>query len=426
MYKKLFILVLVIALLFWLKIFITYVPFYLLKQHEEFSQDQQDKYWSKLQSDHRWLIKSQLFPTPQFKENGGAYINNQILWVSSNGELIKPTVLILDLPEDVIDNLKSWGEGIGWVKHFNELSYEEIDLKWMTELLRYDHWNLNLDSPIEEYFESASNYPFSVPMPKLDLLLQFVKVRLMYGLSVNNTLRASKEIRHLAQLFSTTGYLSMEIAALKILKFEQIAHRYAKKNKLSLKGIRQWNPAQDDFLENARIALISLVDYVGFFTKPKYISQITKGVNEYIGLCAAIREAMLLAVASKPYLLTEIYGDDFYYTRYGQMDQLIAATSNVCIDDPLRDHWRKPINLKIPSFWKFPFTPKKPTNRAKWLAAYLFYSPQIDPYKINTSIDHKNVNILTEIINYFPLWLKKSLAEFAHYLGAESYISNSR
>ena len=74
MYKKLFILVLVIALLFWLKIFITYVPFYLLKQHEESSQANQDKYWSKLQEDHRWLIRSQLFPTPKFKDNAGPYI----------------------------------------------------------------------------------------------------------------------------------------------------------------------------------------------------------------------------------------------------------------------------------------------------------------------------------------------------------------
>jgi hypothetical protein len=125
---------------------------------------------------------------------------------------------LLHLPEALRQRIISYGPA--WPAAITDADLADVDLSWMSELHKFDHWDLLADGPLRERrdhdFETA-------PLPKFGELRFWARLRLARALRDGDLSAASADIHQLAALmrstetfpggFTSNGVLELERAA---------------------------------------------------------------------------------------------------------------------------------------------------------------------------------------------------------------------
>jgi hypothetical protein len=100
---------------------------------------------------------------------------------------------------------------------------EDIDLGWMKEALRYDHWNFSAHSPFTHLRFDPEKDAFagqSLPVLHWETVLDLARLRAIEGVREGDAESAHREIRHLAKLMLSTHERLLAMVAMRVLKVD--------------------------------------------------------------------------------------------------------------------------------------------------------------------------------------------------------------
>lgn len=182
--------------------------------------------------------------------------------------------------------------GENWLKARDFPEIDRIDLSWMQELFRYDHWDPFATNIFKSWY---SNEPeptwIDAPMPNFLALLAYSKLRLMRAVSSGEMESGLREVRHLAKLAYSTETLIGTAVAVRILRYERDAHLYATDHDLAV----NWSSESHEGLERALNTAFAFASFAGVATSPDLLVRVVGDTELQFGRCAGITEGVLRA-----------------------------------------------------------------------------------------------------------------------------------
>lgn len=157
-------------------------------------------------------------PTPKpprsCDRDAGPYLRERIDWADP------PLQGSLHLPELLTQRLAA--AGYQWVGAISPAEVDVLDFRWMKELQDYDCWRLVVPEVPPKVVRPPST---SFDFPSYVGLMRWAQLRLDQAVRHGDTLAASAEVRHLAQLIAGHQILLSEVSAMKLLEYEAQARQ---------------------------------------------------------------------------------------------------------------------------------------------------------------------------------------------------------
>lgn len=265
----------------------------------------------------KWL------PEPEPEEiTGGAIVAS--LGTSLKKAAARPALVPIEIHEQLLRF------GNDWIRQHPKTRRWKTDLSIYKELLRFDHWNIEVESPIARLIENDTFLPPpKIPLPEPQDLIASAKVRLMIGARNRDFITALTEVRQLARLLLTTESQQLVIAGLAVLDNERRAYRYF----VDEKGMNQqaWTPIDRNVTRRARRAIYATRGYLRAWTPGAMLDKIYfDSRRDPVGLCAAANEALPLEFTLRPMLEPHWPLERDSRAQYHKLDQIFERLQGRC------------------------------------------------------------------------------------------------
>jgi hypothetical protein len=263
------------------------------------------------------------------KKDAGPILNARVPWLGTDDKLANKKAYAqylvslgdtspksLELPQQLIDQLKQAGPD--FLKKAKTFDLKGIDFAWITEMKKYDFWEIGENSP----WIYLDRFSFtSAPFPNLVLMTAWARLRLIKGIQEHDLARASDEVQHLAKLVHSTETLVGAVTSLHIVHYasqaEESEHRPA------LGGAKFVEHAKNYFMHYLNVASNPLLN-------PQSLAGLLK--NPGPGFCAITTEAGQGILFAKPLLETDVKETVAQFTK-------LIETSKACRWVNLRKAW---------------------------------------------------------------------------------------
>lgn len=282
------------------------------------------KYLPLFIADHKDLASTYLIGTFGTKYDAGEFLNSRIVWTGGNGAGSG----VLNLPASLQEKFRIWG--VNWIDKGGEIPWQQIDLTWMSQLSKYDHWDLH------RYCNACDSQVFTLGLtehkrPNYIVLQIWAKLRLLRGIQEGKNDESAQEVRHLARLISSQELILGEMTALTIYKYERLIYDYLKS--LSGNVSAGWNPVSLAQLERAKRACYALS--YSFFTmhSESFLKEVFANNGPKYCRCAAFSYSIPLGG-----LLGKKVRETAFPEKESLMSQLLAGASD-CRLHPYREIW---------------------------------------------------------------------------------------
>jgi len=229
------------------------------------------------------------------------------------------------VPPALEADLKAWGTN--WLDHVDDADLTGVDLRWMRDLARFDHWDIEADgSPANEAPWAWSTAPF----PDYITLQTAAKVRLLQGLREAKGAEAAAEVRELARLAASTETLIGDMVGVSMIKFDVRARLMATKRG---QDASSWPTSTIEEAERLRRTIWAAV---GFFEALPLAPEIENDV--VVGRCTALLEGGATALMVRGLMI------ESHSARYASLTKSINESS--CRLKNLRRAWNQAPSLE--------------------------------------------------------------------------------
>lgn len=215
-----------------------------------------------------------------------------------------------------------------WMQHNSWFNQATFDFSILEKLRNYDHWDLELESPIEKVGVSEPYLNgIEIPIPDVTNLTVLAQFYLMKAVDTKNTVQALEDIRHLASLMLSTENLSVEMSGLRLLDYERVAYNYYVKHGLIKEA--SWEPFSSAILSQATRAWPATAGYIRLFTQDTAFNKVFKE-RKPTGLCAAVNTAIPHDLLLKSMLHPRIWPEPSFSHEYARHEELIRTAKSQC------------------------------------------------------------------------------------------------
>gem|GEM_PF-4990670 len=242
--------------------------------------------------------------------DAGPYLNPRLSWQGEDGGVLPARMDSLEISEDLIQELKTWGAK--WIYHGDDVDLSGFSFDWLKELGQFRYWDL------DGYASNLQSGPVTVasllraPMPaNLMILRHWAVLRMLKALQSKAGFdEALSEIRHLAALAYSTENTVGAVVALQLLKVE------GEGTILFQKINPTFQPSNPSFSSDDISAAMGLIVTFPNFLRPLAAPEMGKRLvsEARLGICAALfeaaaqelpRRALIRAVRPDAYVVLE-------------------------------------------------------------------------------------------------------------------------
>lgn len=277
---------------------------------------------------HEPLLASLLANSHDQLRDAGTVLNEKMHWIPQ--PLSRPRGLSTPLiPITVRESIQRLRED--WMKKHMRTKTIKVDLSLFSDLARFDHWDLEADSPITDLInERIFILPSHLPTPDVSDLLTAVKLRLMFGALRGDAdfLPALNDVRRLAQLLLTTENQQLIITGLAALDDERTAYQYFVDERDMEPAT--WTPVDRMLLRRATRALLGTRGFLHLWTSPSILEKVFIKGPTPMGFCAAVNEAMPLEYGLRHRLEPHLPLEINLKSEYRQLDQIYRRARTEC------------------------------------------------------------------------------------------------
>lgn len=344
----------------------------------ESNRAQQKRHYQSYLDDIEYISKHAFIPLKgEQKKDAGPYLNRRVYWSPASDGFPNAPLVSKDIKETLIRYRSDW------MKKYQRVRTMNVDLSVFQNLSQYDHWDLEIDSPIAQLADQLQFVPPpSLPLPETNDLIALVKLRLMRGALDKDFINALKDVRALARLMLTTENMSIVLAGLAILDYERFAFRfYVDRFNLPRDA---WTPVDRNFTRRAYRAGAATRSYLHLWTEPRMLEEIFLTDIEPFGFCAAVNEAFPAEFALRPLLKRRWFFELDLQSEYERLDKIFARARKTCrirYLAELVDH--RAIHTKIPGpplLVQLPYARKVFGLRSSVLSFQGFGAYELAPY----------------------------------------------
>lgn len=254
-------------------------PAPLIKEHEK-----------TILEDREILSQYELFSPSSGTKDAGPYLNPMVHWqigeIHHQGSLTLPEFVHKEMNAD-------------WVTKKPLFKKMGLRFDWMKELLKYDVWSPDANSPV--YPEGKKYQTYSFPVPNYKDLVSWAKLRYLFGKETGDVQSALKEVRHLMRLIWTNDYLYSTMIVVSMLKVENQFEEI-----LTPKEMGDWKFIPNDHIMRAKRYFYSMLSFLDIRLPDETFQ---KMVRTNTGLCPMLNEAMMFYIGMRDFLGVELqYG----------------------------------------------------------------------------------------------------------------------
>lgn len=272
----------------------------------------------------------------EHQADASTYLNSRLKWSplpsgiplsfrSSSRPLITPAA------RDEIVRLQD-----AWLEKAFRAPRLKADLSFFKELARYDHWDVEVASPIAD-LTAAGEFvpPERLPIPDVSDLLALAKLRLMSGATPAKaedtnpaSLVALREVRQLARLLLTTENLQLVLTGLALLDDERSAYRHYVDNGFLIADL--WTPVDRNVTRRARRAIKATREFLYVWTDAAIIKQFYLAPPFPPGYCAAVNEALPTDESLRSLLKPQLPFEIDLRENFGRLASVFNAGKVTC------------------------------------------------------------------------------------------------
>lgn len=294
----------------------SFVKFYYMRAFFKNSPNELIKKNEKLiLEDREILAKHDLFFPSNGTKDAGPYLNPMVHWqigeIHHQGSLTLPEFVHKEMKDD-------------WVTKkplFNKMG---LKFAWMKELLKFDVWSPDENSPVYPPGKKYLTYAF--PVPNYKDLVTWAKLRYLYGKETGDVQNALKEVRHLMRLIWTNDYLISSMTVVSMLKIENQFEEI-----LTPKEMGDWKFISVDDVMRAKRHFYTLPSLPDIRLGDEMFQ---KMVATNTGLCPMLNEAMMSYINMKDFLGVEL--------KYGMNRFAKVVDTSGCRKTVLHKMWFDP------------------------------------------------------------------------------------
>ena len=255
--------------------------------------------------------------------DAGPYLNSRVLWTPAP-EGQKQTALV-----DQETRVALMRTGNDWILQIAKGHMPKPDLSLFKELSKFDYWNIELGSPIDDLSQKHIFVPPPLlPLPDTSDLIAAVKLRLIKGGLEKDFVSALRETRELGRLLLTTENTQLMLAGLFIFDFERIAYRYYV-DQLKFDS-KLWTPTDSNVTRRARRAVLATRAYLRLWTPAENLQETFLGPNVPPGICAAINDAVPFDFALRKVLEPHWPFEMDTRSEYARLDRIVLKAQTEC------------------------------------------------------------------------------------------------
>lgn len=280
-------------------------------------QNQLLKHKKLIEEDQRVLSKYEVFQPSRGTKDAGPFLNSKVHWeigdIHHQGSLVLPEFLNREMNKD-------WA-----IKKplFKKLG---LNFSWMKELLQYDHWSPDTNSPA--FPENKKYLTYSFPVPSYRDLITWAKLRLLYGKETGDTQSAYREVRHLIRLIWTNDYLVSSMVAVNMLKLEHQFHEV-----LLPEEEGSWELIPEDAIMRGKRYFYSSRAFADIALNAEMLNAIP--MTE-VNLCSIVVEGLMGFISMRDMMKAELEG------RYAAMAELVKRSQDKCRKTIVHQMWEDP------------------------------------------------------------------------------------
>jgi hypothetical protein len=268
------------------------------------------------------------------ERDAGSFLNPMVEWVSDDQKYRRPASGAFVLPADIKEKLVAWG--VNDVEHFDEIDYSRLDMTWLGALGRFDHWNLERNSPIEALYteevrtKKMEPYSFAVsqPYPSLRELVFWARLRWMRAARDGSFLAASLETRHLARLVFSTETILGGLMGTAILGAEVLAHKTLKERNFKLPP--EWVPMSNETKRRIGRFVSGSADYFSPLAAPAMLKAAFIDPPNSSLACGGISEGIRNQSVGKSALSMGLPLERNFRETYALLDEVISLYKTKC------------------------------------------------------------------------------------------------
>lgn len=287
----------------------------------------QERYYQAYADDQAFLARIGFFKTARAGQNdAGPHLNPKLYWhplkTRNNSTAAQPIVPI-SVREELL-RLRS-----DFMRKFARAKNMKADLSIFNGLAHFDHWDLEVASPISDLSTARAFVPPpQLPVPEVSDLLAAVKLRLMLGALNGDFVASLTDVRQLAKLMLTTENMQLVLGGVSVLETERIGYRYFVEDR----GLapNAWAPIDGNVLRRAYRAITATRAYLRLWTPAEKIEKTFLKEKLPIGFCAAVNDAFPLELTLRPTLEPHWPMEIRLNAEYRRLDQVFERARASC------------------------------------------------------------------------------------------------
>lgn len=257
------------------------------------------------------------------KSDAGTVLNPKLFWSPASASGSSEPLIPGEVREELL-RLKG-----DWIRQTSRVKAMAGDLSFFSGLGRFDYWDIETKSPIQELIESTKFVPQSrLPVPEVSDLLAATKLRLLQANLDGKMVEALQDVRQFARLLLTTESLQLVIAGLTVLDHERRAYRHF----VDEKGLPpdSWLPVDRNLTRRAHRTLLATSGYLKLVTGARTIEKVFLGPRAPIGFCAVINDSIPFEYSLKPLLLPLVPFELDNRDAYARLDRIFDRARGSC------------------------------------------------------------------------------------------------
>ena len=269
--------------------------------------------------------------------DAGRFLNSNLHWEPvTNRKRGLPRPIISGKIREEILRL-----GVNWMRKHDRAKRMQADLSFFSGLDRFDYWDIEEMSPIEDLIqENRFVPPPALPIPEISDLLAAIKLHLMVNaIDGGKPLRALKEVREFSRLLLTTENQQLVLVGLAALDDERQAYRFY----VDEEGLdpAAWSPIDRNITRRAYREILATRGYLHLWTNPETLKRIFLSKSMPVGFCAAVNEALPEDYSLRPLLRPSVPFERSFQDQYAVLDKIFQRAKDSCRLDYLSQLMKK-------------------------------------------------------------------------------------
>jgi hypothetical protein len=301
----------------------------------------------KIMEDREILSHYPIFRGSKGEKDAGPFLNPLVSFLDKDKGQAK-----LALPVKVRDELKTKD----WINYHPDFKSLNLDFSWMKKLHEFEYWAPEFHNPLID----PKKRPMlsTLPLPFYGDLIQWAKLRLIYGLEKKDLPEALTDVHQLARLIFTNDFLLSSMVTVNILRNET---RFLKKYRPSLISF------SEDHLERAKRYFYGMPQFVD----PRLSDETYRRFSETsVGQCQMISEGVIANHLLRDELKS-VYPDEVK-----RFDETMKSTLSSCRKSLVHLLWEDPQWKAIPERYSYEDANVKPENDSNWKWIFLKVFPE--------------------------------------------------